>query len=660
MADANTYGLAARKTDNSGDKPLNVPGFGCPLDFELDITKRYIHALDGVKYPKLAAREVAMIQFMGRLTEKQDWRKKAFDEGTVAKWREEAKNAELISEKAFEWCITELRDKATEERFTITLDGGARCVKADGLLSEQLHDDLNAGVRPILHAPGKKWLLNSSERVLDHLDPSMYPLVYGKTRVLQSGQVKLDDILEARNDTFIAPLHTKVKWKGGGHTRWIEDWSGNPYASRAWSKKYQWLPCEVAFAGRTGSEVKITSYINNLPHRGHEKLYECIEKLIGVSVPLWNEVLEVNRFGTHQHLRAYPRIVTQVAEKLDRADLDWLDKLPRSKKRVSPEEWDKAVSEVTEYLKLPDIPENLRSFTSAGTIERVLPEDWMNEWGLAMTAGWKFDYVRRTLHPEPFHCSTYEDWKHGESRQLVAGVEGVMRNTEKSGEFGEYGVALHHTFRERGLQVIVKLASIELTPEEPSYDGSGWVVDGIMNEHIIAMAIYFFNVENVTESHIRFRQNVQLGPVGGPQDGPLPLEIIASGLGFEHNNKQTQELGSIITTQGRLIVFPNTRQRKFDPFELVDKNKAGHKRFIVLWLVDPCYRILSTRNVPPQQYDWWKEKAAQSVPAGQPMPAEIQDLINEELKEGLMTIEEAKQIQLEMLEERILHAFKRR
>jgi hypothetical protein len=35
-------------------------------------------------------------------------------------------------------------------------------------------------------------------------------------------------------------------------------------------------------------------------------------------------------------------------------------------------------------------------------------------------------------------------------------------------------INLETEFRDQGLQVIVKLASVELTPEKPEYDGGSW------------------------------------------------------------------------------------------------------------------------------------------------------------------------------------------
>ncbi|KAI0750431.1 hypothetical protein C8Q74DRAFT_1211952, partial [Fomes fomentarius] len=56
-------------------------------------------------------------------------------------------------------------------------------------------------------------------------------------------------------------------------------------------------------------------------------------------------------------------------------------------------------------------------------------------------------------------------------------------------------------------QVIVKLANIVLTPENPKYpegralpSGGAWHVDGMANENIVATGLYYYACENVTKS----------------------------------------------------------------------------------------------------------------------------------------------------------------
>jgi hypothetical protein len=68
-----------------------------------------------------------------------------------------------------------------------------------------------------------------------------------------------------------------------------------------------------------------------------------------------------------------------------------------------------------------------------------------------------------------------------------------------------------------------------------------------------------------------------------------------------------QKIGKVALPQGRLITFPNTMECRREPFRLEDPTQPGHHRWVTLMLVDPNYRICSTRNVPQQQADW-KEK----------------------------------------------------
>ncbi|KAH8064371.1 DUF4246-containing protein [Aureococcus anophagefferens] len=63
-------------------------------------------------------------------------------------------------------------------------------------------------------------------------------------------------------------------------------------------------------------------------------------------------------------------------------------------------------------------------------------------------------------------------------------------------------------FAGRRLQVIVKLQTIELTPERPEYAGGAWHVEGTRNERIVATAIHYLECENISESRLAFREAV--------------------------------------------------------------------------------------------------------------------------------------------------------
>lgn len=122
------------------------------------------------------------------------------------------------------------------------------------------------------------------------------------------------------------------------------------------------------------------------------------------------------------------------------------------------------------------------------------------------------------------------------------------------------GQLLAERFAASGLQVIVKMASIELTPEKPEFPVGGWHVEGQMNEKICATALYYLDSDNITDDSLSFRMQIPEGieedfEVG--QDAYHWLEqIYGTALGCG-NGPRLQNYGSVQTRQGRLLAFPN-------------------------------------------------------------------------------------------------------
>ena len=54
----------------------------------------------------------------------------------------------------------------------------------------------------------------------------------------------------------------------------------------------------------------------------------------------------------------------------------------------------------------------------------------------------------------------------------------VSPSVSQDGKHDERRVDLKREFGERGLQIIVKLANIHLTPDKPRYGGGTWHVEG--------------------------------------------------------------------------------------------------------------------------------------------------------------------------------------
>ncbi|MFI9122721.1 DUF4246 domain-containing protein [Streptomyces bikiniensis] len=150
--------------------------------------------------------------------------------------------------------------------------------------------------------------------------------------------------------------------------------------------------------------------------------------------------------------------------------------------------------------------------------------------------------------------------------------------------------------RGRRLQVIVKLATIHLTPEKPEYAGGSWHVEGMLNERIVSTGLFYWDSENITESRLGFRAALD-DPDYEQNDDDGLREV----YGLEDEDALNQVLGSVATPAGRCLAFPNVLQHRVAPFRLADPARPGHRKILAFFLVDPSERIVSTSDVPPQQ-----------------------------------------------------------
>ncbi|MPY30915.1 DUF4246 domain-containing protein [Streptomyces adustus] len=150
--------------------------------------------------------------------------------------------------------------------------------------------------------------------------------------------------------------------------------------------------------------------------------------------------------------------------------------------------------------------------------------------------------------------------------------------------------------RGRGLQVIVKLATIHLTPDKPEYAGGSWHVEGMLNERIVSTGIYYWDSENITESRLSFRTALD-DPEYEQSDDDGMREV----YGLEDADALNQVLGSASTPAGRCLAFPNILQHRVGSFRLTDPARPGHRKILAFFLVDPSEKIVSTSDVPPQQ-----------------------------------------------------------
>ncbi|KAF7952592.1 uncharacterized protein EAE97_002089 [Botrytis byssoidea] len=652
------------------------PGLGLPLRYDpqkdSDNKSHYpIGAHDGcwgAKSKLIYVRELAMMSIMDRLTDKEDWHKKVFNEEVVSKWREEAlaipdeqfwmiaisdkqdtrhyhvnihaSNDDLdrrlegiMNTSTFDCCIEELRSKAKyyEKTGVIpTLDACASVAKSDNLVSAELHRSLRDAFDTLKRdqSPSLDWHPNSSEMVQDLVHPSMYPLVYGRSRVMKDEVVGVNDAVE--------------KWAGKGEiipvggasatNKGYQSWGAG--RKHYWSDNYQWLPANIAL--QKDGTVKFTSYINNIHPTKYPEIYSTIEKLVETTLPLWNQCLALSTDYDKNH--GAGRLEPRFSYPDDRDD-------------ENPELWNPSSPEQVVSQKKSGLGTDEEDEIDIECIDSEIEDEEAEE---------RWRETRKAVIPEPF----FKD------------VDYSIK------------LRLEHQFQESGLQIIVKMASIELTPEKPEFPAGSWHIEGQMNEHIAGTALYYLDSENITSNDLSFRMQTpeeiddELGT--GQYSYSWLEQVFGTNLG-QSNSPCLQNYGSVETRQGRLLAFPNVFQHKVSSFRLEDPTKPGHRRFIALWLVDPTLRVISTANVPPQRLDWWVDSVSGTTPAARKatmskLPAELVMLLNEngsnaatsakdmklspELMEMvrehfntggdslLMGIEEAKEHRLKLMEER--------
>ncbi|KAJ6530422.1 hypothetical protein DFH09DRAFT_1411340, partial [Mycena vulgaris] len=99
-------------------------------------------------------------------------------------------------------------------------------------------------------------------QTLDLVHPSLYPIIYGRTR--------------SSDSTVLTPPP--------------EPDSSLHYAERALSNSFCWLPSDFSI-GTDGSVKLVSPYINNLHPTTHKSLYPLIESVLSSFVPLFKRVL---------------------------------------------------------------------------------------------------------------------------------------------------------------------------------------------------------------------------------------------------------------------------------------------------------------------------------------------------------------------------------
>ncbi|CAK7218458.1 hypothetical protein SBRCBS47491_003517 [Sporothrix bragantina] len=614
--------------DNSSLRPVAVPGYGHPLNAELRPTQRFLHGFNEWAQNRLTARELAMLRLMNAITDRPRWHRDVHDAGVVAQWAAEAatlSGSPLISEAAWAWCLAELRDKAQYAKksgLVFVFNAGARMCKSDSLVPAELLQRLAASVEQLSIEEWQQKEATNTTTTPSLVDLYWLPLVHGQTRFLTDGsRVSLTDYVESMGSGAAQPVAPFVV---------TADRSPLKPGHHRFSPSFQWLPCEVSFRRREGQapRVQIQSYINNVHPRRHRPLYEVVEALLGPAIRSWDDILlHRGRACGELHFQGRDpmRIRTFGAQ--------WWPELPAWAAGLDTVEqgtpaYDEALANVQAYLEQPDQP-----FSEPVLNIAPLTLDDIDEWShytLHDIVLRKYARIRQPVHPEPGTAFTYDEWTQGKvSAAVVPPREDAFPHGQILHDHAYYTTSLEDMFPDKG-------------------GGTDWQLAGVLNDHVVATSVVYFGSENVTPGSgaIAFRVEADMERfvyrygADTAWDPHHPFDALKDIFGFAscrqmgiNDNENydparpwdqvaVQELGTVTTPDGRLVSFPNAVHHRNEPCTLADPSRSGRRRVLRLHLVDPHYRVLSTRNVPPQQAPWWREVV---------VPPEIQDMIAQAL-----------------------------
>ncbi|PFH48549.1 hypothetical protein AMATHDRAFT_5691 [Amanita thiersii Skay4041] len=274
--------------DEAALSRITLPGFHLPYDYNsgkgstlfpsglrLGITAGVLESK-----PVMTLRELAMLELMNQWTDDPDWHKGLSDQATLNVWHGKATTEGIqgikFSEQMFEYCTNELRRKAqTYRQFPVVQVFDADVVKSDAIVPPDLKNTLKDGSKT-LEDDYDTAHPSDNKGTRETVDPWLYPLVYGRSRILPNYLTSLDNCIDCWiNDAVTLDRITDFKVPR------------SQMQFYPFSDKFQWLPCKVDIL----RSAKITSYINNLHPKKYKQLYRDIERVIECALPLWSSAL---------------------------------------------------------------------------------------------------------------------------------------------------------------------------------------------------------------------------------------------------------------------------------------------------------------------------------------------------------------------------------
>ncbi|KAJ1672158.1 hypothetical protein GGF38_000254 [Coemansia sp. RSA 25] len=468
--------------------------------------------------------EMRMRQMSSTIRAKPDWMETLNDAETCAVWAAEAKAKEL-TDVAFRYVLDELEYHSSlhPPGSNVRLSAADGVWSSDTLIDAETTNLLKEYAAILQSTPSrqKDWHPGDRSRVLNLIDPSLFPLIYSRSKLCRqpcaSPQAALNP---GAPGEFPGSID---KWRDALSSSKSSEWDYYIPTLTQWyfqcaSDRFSWLPSEFRVAD--DGAVTIESYINNLHPVKHAAFYPIIASIFSKFLPLLEQVV------TDLVHPRQPRVIPDASKYYESDEL-------------MPEDDDHLNQEYREWKKRATF-----------------------------------------VHPQP---------------------EPFVAPTRPASPYKLCG---------RRLQAIVRMSSIELTSKRPIYGGKDWSVAGLGNERIIATGIFFYDVVNVSQRSLQFRESLCSYDFHAEQfDGYSVVKAYGIELSrpIDEGNLISQEIGDVDIKNGRCVVFPSIIQHKMPELKLADRTKPGHCKMLTFYFVDPSTRIPSTEIVPPQQQEWYFE-----------------------------------------------------
>lgn len=150
-----------------------------------------------------------------------------------------------VTPNMMDWIVAELRYRCESFSKTgiLTVYNG-EVVKSDNAVSESLKKALQTAVKPLEDVPEvyKDYHPGSDGKVLDLVHPSLFPLVYDLSRILEDSLVGLDECMESIGKGKLISLRPEDEQVIAATSNRYNRWRA---PDKPYSKNFQWLPCEV-------------------------------------------------------------------------------------------------------------------------------------------------------------------------------------------------------------------------------------------------------------------------------------------------------------------------------------------------------------------------------------------------------------------------------